>query len=75
MDDRVLAAEVKAVLVGIQSDVKVWASGGAVRVVARTHEGRVKALTLELEEASRKVGGVESVEVHVELAIGTVWGL
>jgi hypothetical protein len=75
MDDRVLAAEVKAVLVGVHSDVKVWAAGGAVRVISKTHEARVKALTLELEEAARKVEGVESVEVHVEIAIGTVWGL
>jgi cytidylate kinase len=75
MDDRVLAAETKAALVGIHSDIKVWASGGAVRVLAKTHEGRVKALTLELEEAAGKVVGVQSVEIQVEPAMGTVWGL
>jgi cytidylate kinase len=73
MNDRVLAAEVKAVLVGVQSDVKVWASSGAVRVAAKTQAGKMDALRGKLEEAAHNVEGVQSVEIHLEPPLGSVW--
>ena len=73
LDDRVLAAEVKAELVDIQADLGVSASGGAVRVAAKTSAGRLDAARRELEEAARKVPGVKSVEVHLEVPIGSLW--
>jgi cytidylate kinase len=75
MDDLVLAAEVKAVLVDIEPSVKVWASRGAVRVAAKTHERRLEPLRQRLEETARKVEGVGSVDVHVEPLLGSVWAL
>jgi cytidylate kinase len=75
MDDLVLAAEVKAVLVDIEPGVKVWASRGAVRVVAKTHERRRDALRRQLEETTHKVGGVGSVDVRVEPLLGSMWML
>ena len=73
MNDRVLAAEVKAVLVGVQSDVKVWASSGAVRVAAQAQPRQMNALRRELEETAHKVEGVRSVEIHVEPSLGSMW--
>ena len=75
MDDLVLAAEVKAVLVEIEPGVKVWASRGAVRVTAKTHERKLETLRRQLEAAAHKVDGVESVDVHVEPPLGSMWML
>jgi cytidylate kinase len=75
MNDRVLAADVKAVLVRVQSDIKVWASSGAVRVAAKAQSGQMDALRRELEETIGEVEGVESVEIHVEPPIGSMWML
>jgi cytidylate kinase len=73
MDDRVLAAEVKAALVDIQSDVNVWASAGAVRVNAKTTEKRLDEARRDLEQAALKVEGVKSIEVRLELPLGSPW--
>ena len=73
MNGRVLAAEVKAVLVGVQSDVKVWASSGAVRVAAKAQARQMDALRRELEETVQQVEGVRSVEIHVEPPLGSMW--
>jgi cytidylate kinase len=75
MDDRVLAAQVKAALIDIQSEVGVWAAAGAVRVSAKASEGRLDATRRELEETAGKVEGVESVEVHLEVPISSPWSV
>lgn len=75
MNDRVLAAEVKGVLVGVQSDIQVWASSGAVRVAAKAQTGHMDALRRELEETACKVAGVQSVEIRVEPPVGSMWML
>jgi hypothetical protein len=75
MDDLVLAAEVKAVLVDIEPSVRVWASRGAVRVTAKTHERQLETLRGQLEETAHKVDGVESVAVHIEPPLGSMWML
>jgi len=75
MDDRVLAAQVKAELIDIQSDVSVWASAGRVQVNAKAATGQLEAVRRRLEEAAHKVEGVKSVEVHVELPVGSPWAV
>jgi hypothetical protein len=44
-------------------------------VTAKTHERRLEALRRQLEETAHKVGGVESVDVHVEPPLGSMWML
>jgi cytidylate kinase len=75
MDDRVLAAMVKAALIDVQSDVSVWASSGAIRVTAKTAEGRMETARRELEETARKVEGVQSVEVKLEVPVASPWSV
>ncbi len=65
LEDLALAAEVKAVLVGVKPDVEVAAQNGTAYIQTKAAESQESALTHDLERMARGVSGVKEVKFQV----------
>lgn len=65
LEDLVLAAEVKAVLVGLKPDIEVAAQDGIVSLQLKAPESQESALTRDLEATAKKITGVKGVKFQV----------
>jgi len=66
MDDLVIAAEVKASLIGLKPDIQVFSENGRVLVGTKTSLAKEPDLVQEMETIAKNVQGVKSVEVKVK---------
>jgi len=65
LEDLLLAAEVKAALVGTSPNIEVSAECGKVRIKTRSLESQEMELTEKLTEIAKKLDGVKDVEVEI----------
>jgi len=65
LEDRLLASEVKAVLMDVKPDIDVSANSGAVLVDTRAHISQEAHLAHILRETGEHIPGVEKVRVNV----------
>ena len=66
LQDAALAAEVKAMLMGIDHTVKVKADNGRVLVRAEAMPSQQQFLAVKIEEHARTIPGLENIEIDVE---------
>ncbi len=65
LEDLALAAEVKAVLVGLKPDVEVAAKQGVVSIRLKAAESQESALMRDLERTAKSVAGIKEVKFEV----------
>ena len=65
LEDRLLAAEVKAVLVDIKPDVDVLATDGVVLVHTKAHISQEEHLVHRIREIGKSVPGVKEISINV----------
>ena len=65
MEDRLLASEVKAVLIDIKPDIDVSATDGVVLVKTKAHISQEEHLVHNIREVGGKIPGVKSIGVNV----------
>jgi cytidylate kinase len=65
MDDLVIAAEVKAALIGLKPDIKVSARDGMVVVGATTHLFEQPEIVNDIKKIALSIAGVRSVDVKL----------
>ena len=65
VEDLALAAEVRAALVDLKPNIKVWATDGSVRIHARVDETRNMAVVGDMEKIAKSIDGVRDVTVEV----------
>jgi cytidylate kinase len=65
LEDLALAAEVKAVLVGLKPDVEVAAKQGVVSIRLEAAESQESALMRDLERTAKKIEGIKEVKFEV----------
>jgi len=69
MDDLVVAAEAKALLVEFKPDVDVTATGGILHIATTVPESREEALEQKIKEAVKGIKGVKGIKVHTQSSI------
>jgi cytidylate kinase len=65
LEDLTLAAEVKAVLVGLKPDVEVAAKQGVVSIRLKAAESQESALMRDLERTAKRIPGITEVKFQV----------
>ena len=65
LEDRLLAAEVKAVLVDIKSDIDVSAADGVVLVRAKSKFSQEEHLVHRIREIGKSVPGVKEISINI----------
>jgi cytidylate kinase len=65
MDDMVLAAEVKAVLVDTVSDIETSCQNGVVHVSTKADESQEAELTRKIQNIAESVAGVKEIKIHI----------
>jgi cytidylate kinase len=65
LEDMALAAEVKAILVGMKPDVEVAAQNGVVYIQLEAAESQESALMRDLERTAKGIPGVQEVKFRV----------
>jgi cytidylate kinase len=65
LEDLALAAEVKAILVGVKPDIEVAAQNGIVYLQLKAAESQESALSRDLERMAKGIAGVREVKFQV----------
>ncbi len=65
LEDLALAAEVKAILVGVKPDIEVVAQNGIVYLQVKAAESQESALSRDLERMAKGIPGVREVKFQV----------
>jgi cytidylate kinase len=68
IENLAVGAEVKAALIDLKPDIKVYASDGIVSVTTKAHESEEKSLTSEMKQAVKDIPGVEDLKVKIRLS-------
>jgi cytidylate kinase len=69
MEDLALAAEVKATLIKVRADIRVFAEDGAVQVQTKALEAHEAELIKEMESLAKTVPGVKEIGIKVLPAV------
>jgi hypothetical protein len=69
LDDRVLAARVRAILVQFRPGIDLSAEKGRVRVELEAREAEEAALCRAIERRAKTVPGVQEVKIHVHHSV------
>jgi cytidylate kinase len=64
MDDLVLAAEVKAVLVDIKPDIEVRSKRGIVHIKTEAQESQEVRLLQKMQEMTKDIPGIKEIKLH-----------
>jgi len=65
LEDRLLAAEVKAALIDFKPDINVSASDGIVLVKTRAHVSQKSHMVEEMREIVQRIPGVKEIHINV----------
>ncbi len=69
MDDLVLSAEAKSLLVDYQPNIEVYATGGILHIGALVPESQEEALERKIKDTVRGIGGVKGIRIHTRSSI------
>jgi cytidylate kinase len=64
LDDMLVAAKVKVLLIDMKPDIEVVAENGAVSIKAKYTQFKDEAMVHKIEEIAKSVPGVRNVEIH-----------
>lgn len=67
VDDLLLAAELKAALIGLKPDIEVSASDGIMQVKTRALVSEERTLVRNMQEVAKTIPGVKELRVQVDL--------
>ena len=69
MDDLLLAAEVKASLIGLKPDIEVAAKDGIVHIATTVPESQEETLVQKIHETVKKIQGIRDIKVHTRSSV------
>lgn len=69
MDDLVLAAEVKASLIGLKPDIEVAAKDGIVHIATTISESQEETLVRKIHETVKEIQGIRDIKVHTRSSV------
>jgi len=69
MDDLLLAAEVKASLIGLKPDIDVTATDGIVHIATTVPESQEESLVQKIHATVKEIQGVRDLKVHTRSSV------